>query len=59
MITEKEWIILRNEISNIVLQNSHIHYEYGEDLYVGNSGFVATKVLEKLVELGVIEVENK
>jgi len=59
MINEQQWIGLRDEISDIVLQYSHIHYEYGEDLYVGNSGFVATKVLEKLVELGVIEVENK
>jgi len=59
MINEQQWISLLEEIADVILEQSHIHYEYGEDLYVDNSGFVATKVLEKLVELGVIEMENK
>jgi len=59
MINEVQWIGLLDEISDIVLMESHIHNEYGTDFYVDNSGFVATKVIEKLVELGIIEVENK
>lgn len=58
MINEVQWIGLRDEISEIVLEESHIRNEYGEDLYVDNSEYVATKVLEKLVELGIIKVER-
>jgi hypothetical protein len=59
MINEVQWIGLRDEISDIVLMESHIRNEYGEDSYVDNYDYVATKILEKLVELGFIEVENK
>lgn len=59
MINEQQWISLLEEIADVILEQSHIHNEYGTDFYVDNSGFVATKVLEKLVELGVIEMENK
>lgn len=58
MINEVQWIGLRDEISDIVFMESHIRNEYGEDSYVDNSEYVATKVLEKLVELGIIELEN-
>jgi hypothetical protein len=59
MINEVQWIGLLDEIADIVFMESHIRNEYGEDSYVDNSEYVATKVLEKLVELGIIEVENK
>ena len=59
MINEIQWIGLLDEIADIVFMESHIRNEYGEDLYVDNSEYVATKVLEKLVELGIIEVKNK
>lgn len=58
MINEVQWIGLLDEIADIVFMESHIRDEYGEDSYVDNSDYVATKVLEKLVELGVIEIED-
>lgn len=59
MINKVQWTDLRNEISDIVFMESRIRDEYGEDSYVYNYDYVASKILEKLVELGLIEVENK
>lgn len=39
-------------IADVILQESTIHHEYGEDLYVNNSDEVARKIIDALKEKG-------
>ena len=59
MLNEVQWIGLRGIIEEVIDEHAQINCEYGEDLYVKNTDYVATRVLEKMLELGIIELENK
>ena len=39
-------------IADVILQESTIHNEYGEDMYVNNSDEVARKIINALKERG-------
>ena len=67
MINEEKLNAIRDMIADVVMEDSHFSYESFEDggyvseddFYVDNSEDVAEKVINKLIEMGIIEVENK
>ena len=58
MFNSVQYLGLRAIVEEIIDDEAEIQYEYGEDLYVKNTGTVAKRILEKFQELGIIELED-
>ena len=58
MLNEVQYIGLRGIVEEIIDDNAEILNEWGEDLCVKNTSTVATRILEKFLELGIIELED-